>query len=613
MQGEDVTDQQSTYRPIEDYGLIGDTHSAALIASNGSIDWCCWPRFDSPAVFCRLLDAQHGGWCRVGPVGQYDTSRSYLGDSNVLATTFRTGTGRCRVTDLMPIRQDAADHRAVDANADHRILRLIEGVSGEVELEIGFRPTFDYARAATTVSPCDGGAVARAGDESLVLACPIPVEADASGVVGGRATVSTGDRFWISLTYRATAEPELPSCQDADADHELARTLDYWRAWLAGCTYDGPYHEQVRRSALVLKLLTFGPSGALIAAPTTSLPEVIGGVRNWDYRYTWLRDSSLILYALHEIGYHQESMNFFRWLENLSTSCRGDLQIMYTIDGGNPLPEQSLDYLEGYRQSHPVRIGNAAVGQRQLDIYGEVLATMDFCQARMGHPIHPDLWEMLRDLADQAAARWQEPDQGIWEVRGRPKHYLFSKLGCWMALDRAIRLARRLGLLADMGGWHREREAIRNAILTEGYDGTVGAFTQVLGEPVLDASALVIPLLGFLPSTDPRVHSTVARIQEQLTAHSLVYRYQTSDGLPGGEAALALCSFWLVDNLALDGRVDEARTLFERVTGYANDLGLLSEQIDPVSGELLGNYPQGYTHLALIRSALNIAKAENRP
>jgi GH15 family glucan-1,4-alpha-glucosidase len=499
------------------------------------------------------------------------------------------------------------DGRHAEGSESRRVLRLVEGLAGEVELEVSFRPTFDYARADTSVRQRPGGAVASAGHETLSLVCPIDLQPDDAGGLRGAARVAAGDRFWIALEYGAQPEAELPDPTSADA--ALARTLDSWRAWADRCTYVGPYHELVRRSALTLKLLIYRPTGGLVAAPTTSLPEEIGGVRNWDYRYTWLRDAALILDALQGIGYHREATDFFGWLENVCLRG-GDLQIMYRVDGSPDLPEQMLDHLEGYRGARPVRIGNAGAGQLQLDVYGEVLAAAALHLEHLGPP-RANIWHALWRLADQAAARWREPDQGIWEVRGGPRHFLYSKLLCWVALDRALRLANRMSLPGERTGrWRRERKAIRRAILAEGYDAELGAFTQALGEPALDASALVIPLVGFLPATDPRVVSTAERIAERLTSGGLVYRYLGEDGLPGGEATFALCSFWLVDNLALQGRLDAARVLFERVAGYANDVGLLAEEIAPESGELLGNYPQGFSHLALIRAALSIAGAE---
>lgn len=601
------TDRTRGYRAIADYAMIGDPHTVALVASDGSIDWCCWPRFDSPAVFCRLLDAGKGGYFQVRPADRFASSRSYVGPTNVLATTFETADGRVRLTDFMP----AWSHQAA-GNGDghhHSILRLIEGLAGDVEMEVGFHPTFGFAGESTAVTAGEGGAVARGDHNSAVLSCPIPLAANATGGLRGRARVSSGDRIWLALSFQAEGDPASNAIEPASASAEMAATLAHWEAWSGKCTYAGPYRDLVLRSALALKLLTFEPTGAVIAAPTTSLPEQIGGIRNWDYRYTWLRDSALILEALQAIGYHDEADGFFRWLESVWTRHHGSLQIMYNIDGDPRLPEGILSHLEGYRRSSPVRIGNGACKQIQLDVYGEVLDAAYFCQVGQ-RSLDPHLWAVLSGLADQAAARWRDPDRGIWEVRGGPRQFLYSKLLCWVAVDRAIKLSKTCGPPTDTRSWKRAREDIREAILARGYNEEIGAFGQSLDDPVLDASALAIPTVGFLPATDPRVQSTIEKIREQLTSNGLVYRYTFDDGLPRGEATFALCSFWLVDALALSGRVDEARSLFEQIVGHANDVGLLAEEIDPVTKELLGNFPQGFSHLALIRSALHIAKAE---
>ncbi len=443
-----------------------------------------------------------------------------------------------------------------------------------------------------------------------MLSCPCELRLADSGALVGRFRVEAGERVWLALDYHAGAGRADVRPASTTYEAELGQTLAYWREWWAECRYDGPYSELVRRSALTLKLLTYEPTGALVAAPTTSLPEQIGGVRNWDYRYTWLRDSSLVLYALQLLGYREEAADFFGWLDRLCVTCHGKLQIMYTVDGRGDIPERTLPHLEGYRRSKPVRVGNAAFDQTQLDIYGEVMDAVHLYHERARQPVRREWWDEVVFMADQTVKRWREPDYGIWEVRGGPRHFLYSKLMCWVALDRAVRLAGMSHPRADVRTWEAAREEIRRTILEEGYNSEIGAFTQTLGGGALDASALAVPLAGFLPATDPRVVSTAARIQEQLTSGGLVYRYLTDDGLPGGEATFALCSFWLVDNLALQGRAEEARELFERIAGYANDLGLLAEEIDPASGELLGNYPQGFSHLALIRSALGISRSE---
>ena len=614
MSGPRESAVERRYRPLRDYALIGDMRTAALVAKDGSIDWFCTPRFDAPAVFCRLLDAERGGSFRVGPAGAHEVERHYEEDTNVLVTTFRAGSGRLRLTDFMPAGGAAGV-------ALPRILRCVEGLSGTVEIEVLFRPTFDFAQAKTELEPHRGGARARPteGRERLSLACPVDLAPDGRGGLFGRRLVSAGDRLWIALAHEQDGDDVGPNDLAADAESALEQTLAFWRGWAAACTYEGPYASLVRRSGLVLKLLTYAPTGAIIAAPTTSLPEEAGGVRNWDYRYTWLRDAAWIFDALMRIGQHGGAMEFWKWLERVARRDGPHLRILYGIDGEVPRAERHLEHLEGYLGSAPVRVGNGAAEQTQLDVYGDVLDAVHFCVSQMPEmlPLEGGMWKLIEQLADAAAERWREPDHGLWEARSGKRHYLSSKLMCWVALDRAIRLARLCEVRTPaVSRWEGECSAVRNEILRRGYDPGLGAFTQSLGAPALDASALLIPLVDFLPASDPRVRSTAAKIAEELVKDGLVYRYRldrpgSDDGLPGGEAAFTLCSFWLAEALALDGRTDEARALFERVTGFASDLGLLSEEIDPAGGELVGNYPQGFTHLGLIRPALRIAEAED--
>ncbi|GAB3555136.1 glycoside hydrolase family 15 protein [Noviherbaspirillum agri] len=593
-------------RPIADYAIIGDTRTAALIASNGSLDWCCFPHFDSPAVFCKLLDVEKGGEFRIEPIGDYTSARAYLDRTNVLCTTFSCTGGQCRLTDFMTIAaEEAPDKR--DANS--KLVRRIEGVTGECAIEVVFRPTFDFARDAARIELIGNHAIASGAGTTLVLHSTVPLQYDRAGTVHGRFVIKAGQHVDFCLVNNP--QDDSIGNQYPQFDYMLEQTISFWHAWSSRCTYEGPYRDLVLRSALVLKLLTFSPNGAVVAAPTTSLPEEIGGVRNWDYRYTWIRDSSLILDALMSIGFHEEALHFFDWIESLGLKRKGHLQIMYGIDGRTDLHEEILPDLAGYRQSRPVRIGNAAAQQKQLDIYGELLEAVAVCyQSMRMTPPDSETWAIYRYVANQAVEHWQEPDEGIWEVRGAQLHFLYSKLMCWVAVDRAILLADKYHLPADLERWRQTREDIRSAILARGYDEELGAFTQAFGVKALDASALTIPLVGFLPASDARVQSTIRQIQAQLSANGLVYRYLNEDGLPGGEATFALCSFWLVDNLVMVGQVNEARKLFERIASYSNDLGLFAEEIEPVSRELLGNYPQGFTHLALIRSAVRLANAE---
>jgi GH15 family glucan-1,4-alpha-glucosidase len=607
----------SPYPPISDYALIGDCHSAALVARDGSVDWFCPGRFDAPAVFCRLLDAGRGGYFRSAPAGPFSVERHYRGPTNVLETTFSAQGGRVRATDLMPIHQRVSDRQGYDVGTSHRLLRKLEGLEGEVELALEFKPTFDYARAQTELeSRAGGGAIGHGGARYLTLACPeLKVVSDGCGGLTGRLRLRAGEQRWIALTHADDPDRAEEALTPSGCEEQLARTLRYWETWAKRCTYRGPYRDYVLRSALVLKLLTYEPTGAVVAAPTTSLPEQVGGERNWDYRYTWLRDSSLILYALLTIGYEAEAADFVHWLEQtVGSDLTRKPQIMYGIDGRQKLPEQVLDHLEGYRGSRPVRIGNAAADQRQLDIFGEVLRAAalyyrDGGDARSTATPSAEAWELLRDLVERAAEHWDESGSGIWEVRGGAQPFLYGKLMCWAALDAGIQLAREHRLDGPLDRWWATREEIRGAILERGYDTRLGAFTQAFGSSTLDATALVIPRIGFLPSTDPRVRSTVDQIRRHLTKDGLVYRYRTQDGLAGGEGTFTLCTFWLVDALALGGQLDGAHELFERTVGFANDVGLLAEEIDPETREQLGNFPQGFSHMALIGAAVNLAKA----
>lgn len=597
------------YRPIGDYAIIGDMHTAALIGTNGSLDWCCFPCFDSPAVFCKLLDHEKGGEFRIEPYGKYTCLRSYVGATNVLSLMFSATNGQFRVTDFMPLRHPRDDRHGETA-AGPRIVRRIEGISGACEVEVVFRPTFDFARVETRIDMQPGRLLAYSDDEALSLESALPFELLASNHAYARVTIKAGQRLDLYLCDGKHARANDRAKPDIEQLHSV--TLEFWKSWADKCTYQGPYRDLVQRSAMVLKLLTYAPSGAVIAAPTTSLPEELGGGRNWDYRYTWIRDSSLILEALMATGYHEEAMLFFAWIQSLCIRCCRDLQIMYTINGKSDLPELTLPHLEGYQQSSPVRVGNAAAKQKQLDIYGELLQAVQICYESMPAMRPPDeeLWTTLRFIANEAANHWHETDDGIWEARGAPKHYLYSKLQCWVAMDRAIKLAEKTGLHTDIPRWEQTRDDIRDAILTKGYDEELGAFTQAFGVKALDASALTVPLTGFLPADDFRVRSTMHKIQEQLGAKGLVYRYLTEDGVSGGEAAFALCSFWMVDNLALTGDLAKARELFDQIVSYGNDVGLFAEELDPASGQMLGNFPQGFTHLALIRSAVRLAMLE---
>ncbi|GHO82894.1 glycoside hydrolase family 15 protein [Dictyobacter formicarum] len=634
-----------TYLPINSYGVIGDCHSAVHVSPDGSVDWGCLPDFDSPAIFCRLLDAERGGYFQIAPTeGTIPGSQRYLRGSNVLQTRFASIAGEIVLTDFMPVETLSAwPYKAMNNNtwtrddgSCHCLVRIVECVHGEMSVTMRLKVSPNYAADACAVEliPEHLGAFISSGQQHVALAIVganllpsysvqvVQESNEAFATIVAQVTLREGERLLFAVGMGRTAqsarrlvEEELPT---RNFDAELAHTLHAWRKWIAGSSYQGPYAEWVERSALALKLMTYAPTGAIVAAPTTSLPEHLGGVRNWDYRFTWLRDATFTLYAFNVLGFTEEARAFTHWLRRLSYANGEDLQIMYGIRGERDLTEFELHHLSGYCNSRPVRIGNGAADQKQMDVFGEVLDCIHLyrrqgCFERYGETLEGPLWSMMRMLVDHVCAHWQEPDSGIWEVRGGLRHFVYSKVMCWVALDRGIRAAEQMNLEADLARWIAVRDQIRADILMNGYDTNLGAFTQSYGDATLDASNLLLPLVGFIAPDDPRMRSTVDRTIEQLTdEHGFVYRYHADDGLDGSEGTFAICTFWLVDNLAMQGRIDEARSLFERLLTYAGRLGLFSEEIDSENNTSLGNYPQAFTHIALINSANNLRKAEIR-
>ncbi|MFD7959049.1 glycoside hydrolase family 15 protein [Streptomyces ardesiacus] len=580
---------------IEQYGLIGDTQTSAHVCDDGSMDWLCLPRFDSPAVFAGLLGTQkHGSW-QIAPTssGKLD-ERQYRGDSLVLESLWRTPTGSVRVLDLMPPREGAP-----------QVIRVVEGLTGVVEMVSAMRPRPGYGSVSPWIHEVEGRMVAVAGADALWLDTCVP-QAEKDGVVVSSFAIGAGQSvaFVLSWCPSHTAAPNIP-----DPEAALAETLAFWQDWTQECTYDGPYREAVVRSLIALKAMTYGPSGAIVAASTTSLPEEIGGNRNWDYRFTWLRDASTTLAALLGTGYRQEAQAWRRWLLRAVAGDPENLQIMYGITGERDLRERELPWLPGYEGSAPVRVGNEAADQLQLDVYGEVIETL-YLAHRSGVAHCADTAVLHQRLIEHLAQRWQEPDEGIWEIRGARRHFVHSKVMAWVAVDRTIRLAEAGALDVDPAPLVELRTAIHREVCAKGFDPVRNTFTQSYGSQELDAATLLIPQVGFLPPSDPRVIGTVDAVRRELsTPDGLVRRYPTlgartgEDGLKGDEGAFLLCSFWLVDGLALTGRLDEARCLFERLLALRNDLGLLAEEYDPVQQRQLGNFPQAFSHMGLIQSA----------
>jgi GH15 family glucan-1,4-alpha-glucosidase len=600
-----------SHLPIAEYALLSDCRSAALISRTGFVDWLCFPRFDGPSVFARLLDDQAGHWS-ISAVGATAVSRRYIERTMVLETTFRSPTGTAVLVDAMAMGRNERGHE-LGVDSPGIVLRSVSCQSGTVEIEFEYAPRFEYGLIFPLLRPIQGGILARGGADILMLSTPMTLSIEGS-IAHTRFTLQAGEQASFALQHRASWEktPEVYT-QAAITDY-LHDTTVGWRTWSdLHQRYEGPWGDLVHHSGRVLQALMFRPTGAIVAAPTTSLPESIGGERNWDYRYTWIRDASLTLDALWVSACPDEAYWFFSWMAGAVAAQirRGaDLQIMFGIGGEHDLSERSLTHLAGWRASRPVRIGNGAWNQRQLDVYGELLGAARRLRDQLG-----DLDEATRtflvEVADAAAIRWQERDQGIWEVRGEARHFLYSKLMCWVALDCALDLADLLHAHDRIDAWTTTREQIRDAILMHGWSEKAGAFTQAFGSDDLDASALMMPMVGFLPATDPRMRSTIDAIAERLTdEHGLVYRYRASDGLEGSEGTFLLCTFWLAQAQALAGEVEQARKTFEQAIAYANDVGLLAEEVDPASGELLGNFPQAFSHIGLVNAAWAISQAE---
>ncbi|GCD38638.1 glucoamylase [Streptomyces chrestomyceticus JCM 4735] len=586
------------HAPIEDYALIGDLQTAALVGRNGSVDWLCLPHFDSAACFAALLgDQENGHWLLAPADPDARPERSYRGDSLVLDTVWHTPTGSVRVTDFMPQRDRAPD-----------VVRIVEGLEGDVPMEGVLRLRFDYGLVVPWVRHVGRCRVAVAGPDSAWLRTEPEVKTYGQGLsTRSDFTVAAGERVAFILTWHPSHEPRPAEIDPYEA---LEHTLEDWRAWAAHCRYDGPYRAEVLRSLITLKALTFAPTGGIVAAPTTSLPEELGGVRNWDYRFCWLRDATLTLNSLVTAGYTEEASAWRDWLLRAVAGNPADLQIMYGLGGERRLPEAELPWLGGYAGSTPVRIGNAAVEQRQLDVYGGVLDSFHIARVA-GLSSKPHAWNIQRSLLDFLECHWREPDEGLWEVRGPRRHFVHSKIMAWVAADRAVRAVEsRPELEGDVARWRAMRDEVHREVCEKGYDAERNTFTQSYGSDLLDAATLLIPRLGFLPADDPRVVGTVDAVRAELAHGGLIRRYSTDattvDGLPGDEGTFLVCSFWLAEALHLTGREEEARELFDRLLRLPNDVGLLAEEYDPVAGRQLGNFPQAFSHIGLISTAFTM-------
>jgi len=597
------------YLPIEQHGVIGDMRSVALVGTDGSIDWCCLPFIDSPSVFGAILDDRIGGRFTLAPTGESTVKQIYLPNTNVLVTRFFTDQGTAEVIDFMSVGQEAG---GATVQQSRQIVRIAKAIRGPVSFRMECLPAFDYARQRHDVNLSSDGLAALFSTPAcqFVLKGNLALRRDRDAV-SADFVLRSGEETQFAIRHcDGTADKTLVD-EPLDAQTLLTETVRFWRTWAGASRYHGRWREMVTRSALVLKLLTFRPTGAIVAAPTTSLPEQFGGVRNWDYRYTWVRDAAFTVYALMRLGYTEEAAAFAAFIQARAkeqSNDGGPLNVMYGIHGRHELAEMTLDHLAGYRGSKPVRIGNAAVGHLQLDIYGELMDSM-YLYDKYGSPLSYDMWLTVERLLDWVAKNWEQPDQGIWEVRGGRENFTYSKLQCWVALDRGVRLARKRSFPTEGDLWREQRNRIYKAIMQKGWNEKEQAFTQYFGSEAMDASMLMMPLMLFVSPKDPRMLSTLDRIRRDLVSDSLVSRYRigeaAQDGLPGTEGSFTICSFWLVEAMARAGMVEEAQLIFEKILSYANHLGLFSEEIGG-KGELLGNFPQALTHLGLISAAHNL-------
>ena len=599
--------------PIGDYALLSDCRSAALVSRAGSVDWLCFPRFDSPAVLGRLLDSRAGHFS-IAPAGEFTATRAYVDQTMALATTFTTPGGTAVLTDAMAVGRNERGHE-LGTRSPGVLLRRIECTGGEVDIEVSYAPRPEYGLIHPVLEHVPGGLAARGGAGRLLLSAPVPFDMDGATATA-QLHLTAGEAADFALAHAQLWDPPLAAWDSETIAARLADTLAGWRSWsVIHQTYEGPWRDLVHHSGRVLQALTFAPTGAMVAAATTSLPETVGGERNWDYRYTWVRDACLTMEALWVAACPDEANKFFGFLADAAATQlqRGvDLQIMFGIGGERDLTERELPHLAGWRDSRPVRVGNGAWTQRQLDVYGELLGAARRLVEQLGE-LDPVTQRFLTAAADTAARRWREKDQGIWEIRGEPRDFLYSKLMCWVALDRAIALAPQLGATDRVGRWAAARDEIRAAILAHGWNEKAGAFTQAFGSEDLDASNLMLAITGFLPGDDPRMKATIDATAARLTdKRGLVYRYLAHDGLAGEEGTFLLCTFWLAHAQALAGELDEAAATFERAVAELNDVGLLAEEVDPASSEMIGNFPQAFSHIGLINAAWAIAQAQLR-